>query len=97
VLGAQRDPRGGRQFTEIELAIMEARPVAEPQELRRGWIKIMEVSSVLEKVETSMQFAQIVDNNEPVLMVTLNITIGNESGLIGFCLPHQALEPSRRS
>jgi flagellar motor switch protein FliM len=40
-----------------------------------------------------MQFAQIVDINEPVLMVTLNITIGNESGLIGFCLPHQALEP----
>jgi flagellar motor switch protein FliM len=58
-----------------------------------AWSKILEVSSTLEKVETSMQFAQIVDVNEPVLMVTLNITIGSESGLIGVGRPHHALEP----
>jgi flagellar motor switch protein FliM len=40
-----------------------------------------------------MQFAQIVDLNEPILLVTLNMIIGAESGLICFCLPHQALEP----
>jgi flagellar motor switch protein FliM len=94
VLGGTKEiPAEGRQFTEIELAIMERVLWQSLKNFDEAWIKIMEVSSTLEKVETSMQFAQIVDINEPVLMVTLNITIGSESGLIGFCLPHQALEP----
>jgi flagellar motor switch protein FliM len=94
VLGGTKEINAeGRQFTEIELAIMERVLWQSLKNFDEAWEKIMHVDSTLEKVETSMQFAQIVDMNEPVLMVTLNITIGNESGLIGFCLPHQALEP----
>ena len=94
VLGGTKEIAAeGRQFTEIELAIMERVLWQSLKNFDEAWIKIMEVCSSLEKVETSMQFAQIVDINEPVLMVTLNFTIGSESGLIGFCLPHQALEP----
>lgn len=94
VLGGTKEINAeGRQFTEIELAIVERVLWQSLKNYDEALEKIMEVSSTLEKVETSMQFAQIVDLNEPVLMVTLNITIGAESGLIGFCLPHQALEP----
>ena len=83
----------GRQFTEIELAIMERVLWQILKSMDEAWSRMMEVNSILDRVETSMQFAQIVDMNEPVLMVTLNITIGKESGIVGFCLPHQALEP----
>lgn len=83
----------GRQFTEIELAIIERVLWQMLKILDEAWSKMMEVSSTINKIDTSMQFAQIVDPNEQVLMVTLNITIGSESGLMGFCLPHQALEP----
>ena len=83
----------GRQFTEIELAIIERVLWQMLKILDEAWSKMMAVSSTVNKIDTSMQFAQIVDPNEPVLMVTLNITIGSESGLMGFCLPHQALEP----
>ncbi|NLT15780.1 MAG: flagellar motor switch protein FliM [Clostridiales bacterium] len=94
VLGGTKEINAeGRQFTDIELAIMERVLWQSLKNFDEAWGKIMEVSSTLEKVETSMQFTQIVDFNEPVLMVTLNVTIGTESGLIGFCLPHQALEP----
>lgn len=94
VLGGTKEIAAeGRQFTEIELAIIERIMWQILKNFDEAWIKIMEVSSSLEKVETSMQFAQIVDINEPVLLVTLNLTIGNESGLVSFCLPHQALEP----
>lgn len=86
-----------RQFTEIELAIMERVLWQILKHLDEAWSKIMDVNSELEKVETSMQFAQIVDMNETVLMVTLNISIGNENGLMGICLPHQALEPFMKS
>jgi flagellar motor switch protein FliM len=94
VLGGTKEIASeGRQFTEIELAIIERVLWESLRNFDEAWVKIMEVNSVLEKVETSMQFAQIVDMNEPVLMVTLNVTIGSESGLVGFVLPHQALEP----
>lgn len=94
VLGGTKELSSeGRQFTEIELAIIERVLWQILKNLDEAWAKMIDVSSTLEKIETSMQFAQIVDINEPVLMVTMNITIGSESGLIGFCLPHQALEP----
>ncbi|NLA86778.1 MAG: flagellar motor switch protein FliM [Clostridiales bacterium] len=94
VLGGTKEINAeGRQFTEIELAIVERVLWQSLRIFDEAWVKIMDVSSTLEKIETSMQFSQIVDLNEPVLIVTLNVTIGTESGLIGFCLPHQALEP----
>jgi flagellar motor switch protein FliM len=94
VLGGTREVNSeGRQFTEIELAILE-RVVSQMLRIHDdSWSKMFEFKSTLERIETSMQFAQIVDLNEAVLMVTLNMTIGNESGIIGLCLPHQALEP----
>lgn len=94
VLGGSREISSeGRQFTEIELAIMERVMWQILKNMDEAWSKMMDISSVLEKIDTSMQFAQVVDLNEPVLMLTMNIKIDNESGLIGFCLPHQALEP----
>lgn len=94
VLGGTREVESeGRQFTEIELAIIE-RVISQIIKIHdESWNKMFELKSTLERIETSMQFAQIVDLNEAVLMVTLNITINNESGIIGLCLPHQALEP----
>jgi flagellar motor switch protein FliM len=94
VLGGCRELSSeGRQFTEIELAIMERVMWQILKNMDEAWRKMMDISSVLEKIDTSMQFAQVVDMNEPVLMLTMNIKIDKESGLIGFCLPHQALEP----
>jgi flagellar motor switch protein FliM len=94
VLGGTKEiDSEGRQFTEIELAIIERVLWQSLRIFDESWDKLMEVSSTLEKVETSMQFAQIVDMNEPILLVTLNVIIGAESGLMCFCLPHQVLEP----
>lgn len=98
VLGGTKEVSSeNRQFTEIELAITERVLWQMLKYFDDAWSKMMNVSSTLDKVETSMQFAQIVDINEPVLMVTLNISIGKESGLMGVCLPHQALEPFMKS
>lgn len=94
VLGGTKEIASeGRQFTEIELAIVERVLWQTLKNMDEAWSKMMNVSSSLERLETSMQFAQIVDLNEPVLLVTMNITVEEESGLIVFCLPHQALEP----
>jgi flagellar motor switch protein FliM len=94
VLGGSKEISSeGRQFTEIELAIMERVMWQFLKNMDEAWRKMMDIVSTLEKIDTTMQFAQIVDVNEPVLMLTMNITIDKESGLIGFCLPHSTLEP----
>lgn len=94
ILGGKKElPSEGRQFTEIELAIAERVLWQMIRNMDEAWAKMMKVDSALDRIETSMQYAQIVDINEPVLLVTLNITVDSESGLIAFCLPHQALEP----
>lgn len=83
----------GRQLADVEIAITERVIWQMLRSLDEAWAKMMTIDSTLDRLETNMQFAQIVDPNEPVLMVTLNVSIGNENGLLGFCLPHQALEP----
>lgn len=83
----------GRQFADVELAITERVIWQMLRSLDEAWEKMMTIDSTLDRVETSMQFAQIVDMNEPILMVTMNVTVGEENGLLGFCLPQQTLEP----
>ena len=82
-----------KQFTDIELALME-RVLRQLLEIfAEAWTKIMQLEAEMERIETSTQFAQIVPLNEPVAAVTLNVKIGEESGLVSICIPHNAIEP----
>lgn len=83
----------GKQFTEIELAIMERISLQFLRLLDQAWVKVISIHSSLERLETSVQFAQIVEVNEPVAVITNNVTIGSESGILSMCIPHEALEP----
>lgn len=54
---------------------------------------MIKIHSHLERIETSSQFAQIVDVNEPVALVTMNVKVGGNVGIISICLPHMSIEP----
>ena len=76
-----------KQFTDIELALME-RVLRQLLEIfAEAWSKIMQLEAEMERIETSTQFAQIVPLNEPVAAVTLNVKIGEESGLVTYVYP----------
>lgn len=81
------------QFTEIELAIMERVIWQTLRFYDDAWGKMMTVNSALERLENSMQFAQIADGGEAVLVATMNIQLGGEDGLVSFCLPRQMMSP----
>ncbi len=89
--GSQSVSADNRQFTEIEMAIMERVIWQTLKYYDDAWSKMVTVTTNVERIETSMQFAQIVDANEAVLVVPLNIQLGGESGLITFCLPRKTL------
>ena len=83
----------GKQFTEIELALVERVLRQMMRAFDEAWDKVLKVEAKHERIETSSQFAQIVALNEPIAIVTLNLSIGVESGLISICIPHSSIEP----
>jgi len=91
--GTESVQSDNRQFTDIELMIMERIIWQILACYDEAWGKIITLSTRLERTETGMQFAQIVDNNEAVFVVTLNIQLGAEQSVISFCLPRQTMAP----
>ena len=81
-----------REFSEIEMAILEKILVACMQLLREPWKNVVEIEPVLDRIETNPQFAQIIAPSDMIAIVTLNIRIGEVDGLMNICLPYFTLE-----
>jgi len=82
-----------RDFTEIELAIIERVIIQILNLLREPWENVAPIRPRLERIETNVQFAQIVSPNEMIALITLNANIGDAEGMINICLPHMVVEP----
>ena len=76
-----------RDFTEIELTIIEKMMVTFMQLMREPWRNVVEVNPVLERIETNSQFAQIISPNDMIAIVTLNVRLGDVEGFMNICLP----------
>lgn len=81
-----------RDFSEIEMAILEKILVVCMHLLREPWKNVLEINPVLDRIETNPQFAQIIAPNDMIAIVTLNIKIGEVEGLMNICLPYFTLE-----
>ena len=90
--------RGGlidkvRGFTEIELAIIERVMTQMLSLMREPWENVISLRPRLEKIETNSQFAQIINPNETVALITFNARIGDVEDMINLCIPHMVVEP----
>ena len=93
MLGGQGTPLDkSREFSEIELSIIEKIIVVCVRLLREPWKNVIDIGPVLERVETNPQFAQIIAPTEMISIVTLNMKIGDVEGLMNICLPYFTLE-----
>lgn len=81
-----------REFSEIELTIIEKILVMMTQTLREPWKNVIDISPVLSRVETNSQFAQVIAPNDMIAIVTLNLKIGDVEGFVNICLPFFTLE-----
>ncbi|WP_017471892.1 flagellar motor switch protein FliM [Amphibacillus jilinensis] len=80
-------------LTEIESTIMTNLFEKSLDNLRDAWASVAEIDPMLEEFEVNPQFLQLVSPNETVVVVSLNTTIGESSGMINICIPHVVLEP----
>src|SRR5699024_10830299 len=81
-----------REFTEIELTILERIFDVFVNLLKEPWANVVNLDPRLVRIETNSQFAQIIDPNEMIAIITLNLTIGKIDGMMNICLPYSCLE-----
>ncbi|MCQ2494979.1 MAG: flagellar motor switch protein FliM [Lachnospiraceae bacterium] len=82
-----------RDFSEIELAIIERIFTVATNLLIEPWANVVELSPRLQRIETNSQFAQIISPSEMASIITMNMRIGSVEGMINVCLPYDVLEP----
>ncbi len=93
MLGGLGDPlEKPRDFSEIELSVLERIFTVLVDLLREPWKNVVEIHPRLERIETNSQFAQIISPSEMIAIVTINVCIGNVEGLMNVCLPFLTLE-----
>ena len=94
MLGGQGKPLDKtREFSEIELTIIERVYNIWIDLLREPWKNVVAIEPRLEKIETNSQFAQIISPSEMIAIITVNIKVGEVEGLMNVCLPFMCLEP----
>ena len=81
-----------REFSEIELSVLERIFNVLVDLLRDPWQNVVEIHPRLERIETNSQFAQIISPSEMIAIITINMSIGNVEGLMNICLPFMTLE-----
>ncbi len=82
-----------RDFTEIELIIIQRVLNTCTNLLIEPWHSVVEIKPRLERIETNSQFAQIISPSEMTSIITMNIRIGNIEGLMNVCIPYTCVEP----
>lgn len=81
-----------RDFSEIEMLILERIMNICTNLLRDPWENVVDISPRLERIETNSQFAQIISPSEMIAILTINIRMGDVEGLMNVCLPYLTLE-----
>lgn len=81
-----------RDFSEIEMTVIEKIMIVAIQLMREPWKNVLDVTPLLERIETNPQFAQVIAPNEMIAIVTLNVKIGDIEGFMNVCLPYFTLE-----
>ena len=81
-----------RDFSEIELSILERIINVCTNLLKEPWQSVLPIEPRLERIETNCQFAQIISPNEMTSIITMNIRIGSVEGLMNVCIPYSCVE-----
>ncbi len=81
-----------REFSEIEIAIIERIFTVLTNLLIAPWANVLKLTPRLSRIETNPQFAQIISPTEMASIITMNIKIGSVEGMMNICLPYECLE-----
>lgn len=93
LLGGNGEPyENTREFSDIELSLIDTILRYIMQNLKDAWAPITEIFPAIDAKESSPSVIQIVAQNEIVIMVVMEIIIGHSNGMMNICYPVISLE-----
>ncbi len=93
MLGGQGVPlEKSRDFSEIEMTILQKLIVVCMQLMREPWKNVIDINPMMERIETNAQFAQVIAPSDMIAIVSLSVKIGDVEGFMNVCLPFFTLE-----
>lgn len=93
MLGGQGIPLDkNRDFSEIEMTIIQKLMIICMQLMREPWKNVIDIAPILDRIETNVQFAQVIAPSDMIAIVTMNVRIGDVEGFMNICLPYFTLE-----
>lgn len=81
-----------RPCTEIELRLVGKITTEFLEELKKAWENVMPIDFKVERVESNPQLVQIVPPNEVVILISFELLLGEQRGMINFCIPFNSVE-----
>lgn len=83
-----------RAMTDIEWRVIDGVLDRIKNQLKVAWEGVEPLDFEFTSKETNPQLAQTIPPNEPVVLITFELTVGGEeSGNMTLCLPHNVIEP----
>ena len=83
----------GRDFTPVQLRIIKKLLINALADLEKSWQAVLPVTIEYSRSESNPQFAMVVTSSEIVIVVTLQVIIGETSRDLFIVYPYSMLEP----
>lgn len=81
------------EMTDIEMALVRNIGRTLLESLREAWVNLHDVDPHIEDISTSPHLVQIASPKDIVVIVLLEVQIGDRLGTISMCIPQLVLEP----
>lgn len=82
-----------RVLTEIEEVVMRRFIDTAMRHLKEAWSNVVAFTPTLEATESNPQFTQIVPPSDMVVIITIQMKVGEVEGMMNICIPYLVLEP----
>jgi len=82
-----------REFSDIEIALMERILKQIAFFSKEAWSGLVKTDAQLKLIETNSRLIQSISMDEIVVIIVMDVTIGNVKGIINVCIPCISIEP----
>lgn len=82
-----------RELTDIEQIVIKRVVSRTLTNIKEAWQAVVNLEPRFESIELNPAFTQIIPPSDMIVLVTLDVRIGETFGLMNICLPYDVLEP----
>ncbi len=82
----------GKEFTRIELSIMEKVMRLAINDLEDAWAPVHKVEATFNRIEVNPQFVGVVPPSDVIISTTFEVELENASGTIALVIPYSTIE-----